>query len=135
MTAKVDARLAPLLTCGYVENGRDVTQDGGLDCWGFVRECWRRLDREELPEHVVADESMRSPAFRAGMESPAWRRLDSPMPFCLAVFLIPGQGHHVGIVLPCLTHFLHCRRPTAAVDALDDRLWARCLKGYYEHVT
>jgi len=133
MKTRVDPALAGLLQCKYVENGRDIIRDGGLDCWGFIRECWKRLGRGDLPLNAVSDKKFHEIAFKDAMNSPEWRKVDCPVPFCLAVFFVPRYGYHVGLVLSSLTHFLHCRVPMSTIDALDDGAWARCLKGYYEY--
>lgn len=125
--------LSDLLGVKYVDNGRDIAKDGGLDCWGLVRVVYHRLDLGELPMFLISENDLRRDAFAENMSSERWTRLDKPCPFCVAVFSFKDHRWHAGVVMPDRLHFMHCRRPAACLDRLDHALWSASCKGYYRY--
>ena len=125
--------LSDLIGVKYVDNGRNIAKDGGLDCWGLVRAVYHRLDLGELPMFLISENELRRDAFVENMSSERWKRLDKPRSFCVAVFAFKDRRWHAGVVMPDRLHFMHCRRPTVSLDRLDHALWSASCKGYYRY--
>lgn len=121
-----------LLGTQYVNNGRSVTADGGLDCWGLVCEVYRKSLSVNLPSFLISDGALRRIEFDRQAES-NWRQLSSPTPFAVVLYRLPDGLYHCGVVLPDCRRFMHCRAPCVAIEALDAIPWRRLLKGYYEY--
>jgi len=114
----------------YVPCGRDP--DAGLDCWGFFREARRALGLPVPPSNLISERSLQDAAFRAGMASSEWRRVDTPRRGDLALFRTP-LGHHCGIMLDGVA-FAHLTRAGLGVARLDDGKWLAVYLGAYEYV-
>lgn len=117
----------------YVRNGRDAARDGGLDCWGFVRQAWEILGMPVPPEYVIDDEELRSRAFRDGRESGEWERLPVPSPWCLCLLKHPAMPEHCGIVTPDCLHIVHCNKNGVHLMPLDSILLKTYAKSYYNY--
>lgn len=117
-----------LIGVPFVDGGRDAKS--GLDCWGLVKEAFRRQGCEVPDYHISAIEAA-DIAGEMKQQEDDWARLDGPRVGCLVLLrLTPGLwANHVGI---CIGNgrFLHAYLPTGVcIDRL--RRWQSRVVGYY----
>lgn len=117
-----------LIGIPFVDGGRDPRS--GLDCWGLVKEAFRRQGCEVPDYHISAIEAT-DIAEEMKQQEDEWERLDGPRVGCLVLLrLTPGLwANHVGI---CIGNgrFLHAYLPTGVcIDRL--RRWQSRVVGYY----
>lgn len=116
-----------LIGVPFVDGGRDKS---GMDCWGLVKEAFRRQGCEVPDYHISAVEAADIAGTMKRQEDD-WVRLDGPHVGCLVLLrLTPGcWANHVGI---CLGDgkFLHAYVATGVcIDRL--RRWQSRIVGYY----
>lgn len=117
-----------LIGIPFVDGGRDP--ESGLDCWGLVKEAFRRQGCEVPDYHISAIEAADIAGTMKRQEDD-WIRLDEPRVGCLVLLrLTPGLwANHVGIYVGD-GRFLHAYLPTGVcVDRL--RRWRSRIVGYY----
>lgn len=117
-----------LIGAPFVDGGRDPKT--GLDCWGLVKEAFRRQGCEVPDYHISAIEAA-DIADTMKRQEDDWIRLDGPRAGCLVLLrLTPGLwANHVGIYIGD-GRFLHAYLPTGVcVDRL--RRWQSRIVGYY----
>lgn len=117
-----------LIGIPFVDGGRDP--ESGLDCWGLVKEAFRRQGCEVPDYHISAIEAADIAGTMKRQEDD-WIRLDKPRVGCLVLLrLTPGLwANHVGIYAGD-GRFLHAYLPTGVcVDRL--RRWQSRIVGYY----
>lgn len=117
-----------LIGVPFVDGGRNAKS--GLDCWGLVKEAFRRQGCEVPDYHISAIEAA-DIAGEMKQQEDEWTRLDGPRVGCLVLLrLTPGLwANHVGI---CIGNgrFLHAYLPTGVcIDRL--RRWQSRVVGYY----
>ena len=117
-----------LIGVPFVDGGRDAKS--GLDCWGLVKESFRRQGCEVPDYHISAIEAA-DIAGEMKQQEDDWIHLDKPRVGCLVLLrLTPGLwANHVGI---CIGNgrFLHAYLPTGVcIDRL--RRWQSRVVGYY----
>lgn len=98
--------LASLVGVPYVERGRDIDRDGGLDCYGLVRLGLSRLGVEWPADEA---EALGHPESLATRLTPAER----PMRGDVAEMLMDGRAH-VGLMVDGFT-VLHAKREGTSV--------------------
>jgi cell wall-associated NlpC family hydrolase len=103
-----------------------------FDCWGLVREVYRRYGIE-LPDYPIAAVDHEQIARQVAQDLPSWREVRPPYPVpAVAVFRLAGP-------LPCHTgavispgRFLHAREKTfSCTEDLAHPYWGRHLVGVY----
>lgn len=117
-----------LIGIPFVDGGRDP--ESGLDCWGLVKEAFRRQGCEVPDYHISAIEAADIAGTMKRQEDD-WIRLDGPRVGCLVLLrLTPGLwANHVGIYVGD-GRFLHAYLPTGVcVDRL--QRWQSRIVGYY----
>ena len=117
-----------LIGIPFVDGGRDAKS--GLDCWGLVKEAFRRQGCEVPDYHISAIEAADIAGTMKRQEDD-WIRLDGPRVGCLVLLrLTPWLwANHVGIYVGD-GRFLHAYLPTGVcVDRL--RRWQSRIVGYY----
>lgn len=119
----------------YVEGGRDVQRDGGLDCWGLVRLVYAEQYGVNLPAYEDAageDEAVE----RMAREREGWAQVETPRTGDLVLLRIKGREQHVGVVTRpgYMLHVSAVGRAGAAVECLDSGSWRRRVAGYFRHV-
>lgn len=117
-----------LIGIPFVDGGRNPKS--GLDCWGLVKEAFRRQGCDVPDYHISAIEAADIAGTMKRQEDD-WIRLDEPHVGCLVLLrLTPGLwANHVGI---CVGdgRFLHAYLPTGVcIDRL--RRWQSRIVGYY----
>lgn len=117
-----------LIGIPFVDGGRDPKSS--LDCWGLVKEAFRRQGCEVPDYHISAIEAADIAGTMKRQEDD-WIRLDEPRVGCLVLLqLTPGLwANHVGIYVGD-GRFLHAYLLTGVcVDRL--RRWQSRIVGYY----
>jgi cell wall-associated NlpC family hydrolase len=107
-----------------------------FDCWGLCEEIYRRLGRTppRYPTPVGGNpEAIHNLIQR---HKGAFIRLESPEPWCFAVFSLRGRYvSHIGIVLEDSWHFIHIlEKSRVAKERLDSIVWKRRVRGFYRWV-
>lgn len=117
-----------LIGIPFVDGGRDLD---GLDCWGLVRELYRRQGIDVPDYHISA----MAPSHIAGQMShdkTGWNRVEKPKVGTMVLLRLSPEvwANHVGI---CIGdgRFIHAYRSTGVcIDRL--RRWKSRIVGYYE---
>lgn len=131
MTTLESYILSKLIGIPYRRGGRSCELDGGLDCYGFIREYMRLAGRTQPPCYIVEDGNVDA-AFAERMDSPEWEKVERPQHLDIAVFKTCA-GWHCGIVLEDCVSFAHCSRNGVRVDRLDGESWIQRNRGYYRY--
>lgn len=122
----------------YVWRGRDIMQDGGLDCWGLMRYYYLRELNVVLPSMVdmMKPEFDRADAMlaleilpRHTQEIPAGaQRLND-----FITFHIGPNASHCGIVLND-HQMLHTRKGVnSCIDNYTSIIWRDRIEGFYRY--
>ena len=117
-----------LIGVPFVDGGRDAKK--GLDCWGLVKETFRRQGYE-VPDYNISAVEAADIAGTMKKQEDDWIHLDEPCVGCLVLLrLTPGLwANHVGIYVGD-GRFLHAYLPTGVcIDRL--RRWQSRIVGYY----
>jgi cell wall-associated NlpC family hydrolase len=89
----------------YRRYGRDIVLDGGLDCWGLVREVYKNELNIELPSFAGEYEADRKRVYFDSInrvflrEAVDWMRVDEAQEFDIAALARFGVVYHTGIAL------------------------------------
>ena len=112
----------------YLAGGR--LPGRGVDCFGLVVECCRRIGRPIPDPFTSAEQPMdvrRWIAERLG----GWRRIDHPVAGGVVELRSMEHPAHLGFLLDEL-HFLHSLAKTGSVvGRLDRDPWLHRIEGYY----
>jgi cell wall-associated NlpC family hydrolase len=77
------------------------------DCWGLVRECWRRWHGQELPDYPSStDPRINGDTVNDVTASAHWKRVEGAFPGTVVVMRVRQYGAHVGFVTSS-TRVLH----------------------------
>jgi len=126
MTGINDLIGKPFVDCGRGPHG--------YDCWGLVREIYRRHG-VEIPDYSISAESCAeiTGAVQDGMQSGAWLELHQPETPCLVVIRIhPNFSVHLGVYVG-YGRFLHVKN-AVVIDKVSDPVWIRRIHGYWRYV-
>ncbi|KPK73011.1 MAG: hypothetical protein AMJ84_02935 [Acidithiobacillales bacterium SM23_46] len=114
--------------------GKPFAEDGNgpdsYNCWNLCREVCRRAGLNLPARSYIYDEQARDAAIQAGKAE--FVQLTHAEPFCIVVFQRRRWAHHLGIVLPNCTEFMHVTRTRpVTVERLDKH--ARKIEGFYRY--
>lgn len=118
-------------------------QSGGrgpdiFDCWGLVREIYRRYG-VELPDYSIAADACQRIEGQIEDEktSKRWVQIVEPEIPCIVLLRChPDFVQHLGVYIGA-EKFLHIRAEKekgVVVNRLDDPLWRRRFKGFWKYV-
>ena len=117
-----------LIGVPFKDGGRDT---GGLDCWGLVRECYKRRGMA-VKDYAVSAMQMARIETTMKHEEYEWEKLPSPKEGCLVVIRLPGTpwANHAGVYIGD-GKFIHAYAPSGVVV---DRIkrWQSRIVGFYE---
>jgi len=111
----------------FEDGGR--TKDG-LDCWGLVKEVYKRRGIE-LPEYPISAMNAEGICNKMTDEEHKWIKLDQPEEGCIVAIKLMPQGwvNHVGVYIGD-GRFIHSYYTTGVViDRV--RRWKSRIVGYY----
>lgn len=121
--------LSDLIGVEFEYGGRG---QGSLDCWGLVREAYRRWHGIDLPDYRSSPDHTANAMIMEAEGQRLWRRLDEIAVGSVILMRIQGIGAHVGFVHH-RTRFLHAREHTGVVEA-KTRDYRRLIIGAYQYV-
>jgi len=114
----------------YKHKGRDIEE--GLDCWGFLKLCFRDMGFELIDPGIDYPEgwAKRGGNFFIENYHLQWESVNSPNPFDVVLFKNANNvANHAGIILS-RARFIHCALKTGvAVCRLND--WKNRIYGFY----
>ncbi len=117
-----------LIGAPYVNGGRDY--ETGLDCWGLVREYYRRLGIK-LPKHLI--DIKRVDAIMAEIDSNRhkWQELETPEVGCVVLLRLIGNPlpSHCGIYVG-YGEFIHAVSSSVQIDRI--ARWGPRVIGYFK---
>lgn len=126
-----------LIGTPFVNEGRDSKK--GLDCYGLVKEVYRRYGIE-LPEYTLNyDEFEKIDALiRNQKTNPIWKKADDaepPVPsiVCMSFGVPKGIINHTGVYIGD-GKMIHTRAKIGVcVDRVDSPAWRRVIDSYYTY--
>ncbi|EHM37726.1 C40 family peptidase [Anaeroglobus geminatus] len=117
-----------LIGVPYVNGGRDC--ETGLDCWGLVREYYRRAGIK-LPKHLI--DIKRVDAIMAEIDSNKhkWLELETPEVGCVVLLRLIGNPlpSHCGIYVG-YGEFMHAVQTAVQIDRVSR--WGPRVIGYFK---
>lgn len=124
--------LSDLIGIPFLDGGQDPRI--GLDCWGLVREVFRRYGIE-LPERLVPARDAEAIDRQIDLDRQSWVRWFPPYAVpAVVVFRLGGGGvwcNHTG-VLVAPGRFIHARAKTrSCIESLSHPYYSRKLEGIY----
>lgn len=124
-----DISYSDLIGIPYKFNGRDKS---GMDCYGLVLEMFKR-NNVTLPDYLYEDDSDATITKLISDNVEFAVELERPEPYCAVLFRQHKFGTHMGVVLPDLSHFIHCSTGrNVAVEKLGSMRWYSKIMGYYK---
>lgn len=121
------AKVDDLIGVPYVNGGRSL--DKGLDCWGLVREYYRR-EGMDLPEILIDAENTDAVMRTVDDTKARWQELSGPEIGCVILMRLIGNPlpSHCGVYLG-YGDFIHAIAPAVQVDRLSR--WGPRVVGFY----
>lgn len=117
-----------LVGVAYVNGGRSVTQ--GLDCWGLVREYYRRggIALPKFPINATHTDEVMDEIEKNQVN---WEKLEEPEIGCVVLLMLIGNPlpSHCGVYLG-YGEFIHAIAPYVQIDRLSR--WGPRVVGYYK---
>lgn len=125
-----DVKILDLVGVPFKDGGRDIN---GLDCWGLVREIYKRFGYDFPVYEIscydninVTQEMERNREFWIKNYPP-----NIPVPCVVAFKISSPMVNHVGVYLGD-NYFIHTRELTGTViERIDSPIWRHRIEGYY----
>ena len=116
-----------LIGVPFMDGGRDTN---GMDCWGLVRECFKRQGIAVKDYGISAAEELKI-SEQMKKERPYWQKLDEPRDGCLVLIRTEPKlwANHVGIYIGN-GRFIHAYL-MAGVCVSTIKRWKSHIVGYY----
>lgn len=117
----------------FINRGRGPE---GYDCWGVVREIYRRCG-VEIPDYSLSADACRQIQKTVNDERSIldnWYEIKEPQTPCLILIKAhPAFTQHLGVYAG-RGKFLHARKDTGVVaEKLTSPLWSKKIAGFYQH--
>lgn len=128
-----------LIGIPFANRGRDVKS--GLDCYGLVREVYRK-NGIELPEYNADyddKEKINELMDFATHSKSVWRKVEGnniPVPCVIAMrFNVPkGYVNHAAVYIGA-GKFLHIRENAGScIEKINSPMWKMLIEGFYEYI-
>jgi cell wall-associated NlpC family hydrolase len=122
----------------YVDGGRDIGKDSGLDCYGLCIALYADLFDIHLPDyaHITADKCGNESCSKLLHGSATYQdfdQVDTPKFGDLIILRSKGTPLHIGFVLDN-TNMLHCNTGTGSViESFRSIRWKNKISGFYRH--
>ena len=136
-----EIKYADLIGVPFVNQGRNP--ETGLDCYGLVKEVFRRCGKD-IDEYWcdAYDKEYINRVLRKAVSGASWQEVDykhgedieAPALIALRFNSPPGVVNHTGVYLG---HglFIHTReRVGCCVDRIDSPMWRRQIVGIYKYM-
>lgn len=131
-----------LIGVQFKNQGRNCQE--GLDCYGLVKEVYRRFGYGDIGEYWcdAEDKEYINKVLRKAVAGPRWQEVDYkhgeniPVPALIALRFNspPGVVNHTGVYLGN-GMFIHTReRIGCCVDRIDSIMWKKQIEGIYKFV-
>lgn len=132
------ANFNDLIGTPFMNRGRDAKT--GLDCYGLVKEVFRRYGHE-IPEYDMQynyDDMCRVNELISGnVKNYPWKEIKEPKEPCLIAIRFgspEGVVNHTAVYIGD-GRFIHTReRIGVCIDRLSNPAWHRVIVGFYEYV-
>lgn len=120
----------------YVNRGRDI--ETGLDCWGLLREFYKRVLGIDLPAYENSyddayDMNQTVQALRYERKDADWVKVNSPAYGDGVILRVAGHPCHVGVYLGNDQVLHTLTGHDSAIDRLDSVRWKNRIDGFYRH--
>lgn len=125
-----------LIGVPFVNRGRDVAH--GLDCYGLVKEVYKRYGYD-IPEYDTDYNDMEriNGLITGNTKGYPWKKIDVPKVPCLIAIRFgspAGVVNHTGVYIGG-DRFIHTRaRIGVNIDRISSPAWRRVIVGFYEYV-
>ncbi len=125
-----------LIGVPFVNRGRDAKH--GLDCYGLVKEVYKRYGYN-IPEYDTDYNDMEriNGLITGNTQGHPWRKIDEPKVPCLLAIRFgspAGVVNHTGVYIGG-DRFIHTReRIGVNIDRISSPAWRRVIVGFYEYV-
>ena len=127
-----------LIGVPFKNRGRDYHE--GLDCYGLVKEVYKRYGID-IPEYDVEyqyDDMCRvNELITENAETKLWKEIQEPKVPCVIAMRFgspDGVVNHTAVYIGA-GRFIHCReRVGVCIDRLSSPAWRKCIVGFYEYV-
>ena len=130
--------IAQFIGVKYENRGRDIAT--GCDCWGLLREFYRRVLEIDLPSYEASykdayNMNQTVNAIRYEMRETEWVQVDSPAFGDGVLLRVAGHPCHVGVYIGEERMIHTLTGHDSAIDVLDGVRWRNRIVGYYRHVS
>lgn len=116
-----------LIGVPFVDGGRSKE---GMDCWGLVKECFKRQGIE-VKDYTISAIELLQISKQMEKDKELWQRVDAPLAGCLVLIKTEASAwaNHVGIFIGD-GRFIHAY-PYAGVCISTIKRWKAHIIGYY----
>jgi cell wall-associated NlpC family hydrolase len=115
----------------YELHGREMD---ALDCWGLVRQVYKRELGFELPSYSANYEhTLDGDGFKISLETemPSWQKVDRPIEFDVAWCRIAGVECHCGVILESGRMLHSMLGNDSCIVKIDNPSWDRRVQQCY----
>jgi len=123
----------------FVEKGRNIEKDGGLDCWGLCKIVWQNEFDLYVPSYSeeyndLSEKDKISSCIDYSIDK-EWVEVDNPQIGDGVVFEICNVKFHIGVIIDArYDRFLHIvRNGNSCVEKYTSPMWNKRLEGFYRH--
>lgn len=124
-----------LLSVPYLNKGRDV--DVGLDCYGLVKEVFRRYGIEIEEYDIDARNAREISKTIKNVNASHWEKvsikdLTAPTAIAIRLGIQDGIVNHTGVYIGN-GRFIQMRKGIGVtIDRIDSPIWRKCIVNFYK---